>query len=67
MEPSSNYLICAQCGERIRYSWIQIIVRDGLMDDDYIDTVGFLCEQDCLIDYAATVGGLMLTEKNNDE
>ncbi|KKM89424.1 hypothetical protein LCGC14_1248910 [marine sediment metagenome] len=57
----TSYLNCASCDKRIRHTWIQVIVRE-LQEDDPIHTVGFLCGEDCLLDYAAMVGGLMMKE-----
>ena len=55
---------CSECNDSIGLTWIQVIVQEE-DEGELIHTVGFLCSEECLLDYAAAVGGLMMEE--NDE
>ena len=61
----TSYLECASCDEQIGHTWIHVIVRE-VQEDESVHTVGFLCGESCLLDYAATVGGLMMENESDN-
>ena len=45
---------CSVCGNPIKNTWVEIIVRDEMLDE-FIHLVGFLCSSACLLRYAEKV------------
>ena len=45
---------CATCGHPIEDTWVEVIVRDEMLDE-FIHAVGFLCNSICLLRYAEQV------------
>ena len=45
---------CIACGDPIGDTWVEIIIRDQMLDD-FVHAVEFLCSSICLLEYAEQV------------